>query len=129
MLWHLGELIQPAFLLQKARDVFCSHVTTTKHSVSAHFQSMMDPDPVKRPSAKEILRHIFEKLHTALLRPGSKKAGGSCACATPSAAANIVYQLRWLSKSPLHSFLPTGGKYALSDQILYRYLKLSSDLM
>jgi serine/threonine protein kinase len=39
---------------------------TTKHSVSSHFQSMMDPNPVKRPSAKEILRHhIFEKLHTA----------------------------------------------------------------
>ncbi|XP_062218138.1 wee1-like protein kinase isoform X2 [Phragmites australis] len=29
-------------------------------------KSMMDPDPVRRPSAKEILRHpIFEKLHKA----------------------------------------------------------------
>ncbi|KAK3155957.1 hypothetical protein QOZ80_2AG0100940 [Eleusine coracana subsp. coracana] len=29
-------------------------------------KSMMDPNPVRRPSAKEILRHhIFEKLHTA----------------------------------------------------------------
>jgi hypothetical protein len=28
-------------------------VKTPKHFVSAHFQSMMDPNPVKRPSAKE----------------------------------------------------------------------------
>jgi wee1-like protein kinase len=34
------------------------------------FQSMMDPDPLRRPSAKEILGHpTFEKLHKV---PGKK---------------------------------------------------------
>jgi hypothetical protein len=58
----LSELWQTAYFVQQARNV----VKTSKHLVSAHFQSMMDPNPVKRPSAKEILgHHIFEKLHTA----------------------------------------------------------------
>jgi wee1-like protein kinase len=31
-----------------------------------HFQSMVDPDPVRQPSVKEILRHpSFEKLYKA----------------------------------------------------------------